>query len=730
MGESPAPGSALTAARARVTMPEPTMVGASPGTGRELVGRDAELQQTAWFLDAVATGPVALVLEGDPGIGKTVLWTRAVSDARARGHRVLSSRPAEPEAKLSFASLGDLLGEIGADLFADLPDPQRRALEVALLEAEPHGSPPDWRAVGVALVAILRRAAAESPLVLALDDLQWIDRSSSRVIEFALRRVIDERVGLLLAVRTRDEGREPPLGLARALPEERIRGMRVGPLSATDLDRVIRARLDVALPPPALRQLHEVSGGNPFFAIEIAGAQVRGEPRPTGQSLPIPRNLRDDVLRHRLATLPTTTRDALLIVSAMSRPTVRLLVAATGRPAGGRPAGGDLAKAVDAGIVEQENDVIAFTHPLFGAAVYANASRERRHLVHHRIAEVVDDPEERARHLALAADAPDQDVATALEEAAGRANARGAQDAAAELHELSLRLTPNALLLDVRRRQIEAAACHLAAGDIQRGMAHLERVLAESGDGPNRAEALWLLGRATAAAGDVHRSAELLTKALEEDGVTPSLRGAIHADLALADWELGDAVGADTNARRALRSGGAWSQPDDPFAKVRVERSRALTLAATGDTTRAIVSLGRALQGIDRIPPSIELGRTLLVLGTLRRRAKQKRPAREALRQALDVFDAVGDRPWMERTGSELARIGGRRSAEGELTPTERRVASLAAAGRTNREIARDLFMSVRTVEGHLSHAYDKLGARSRTELALFFDAIDDPSHS
>jgi len=125
-----------------------------------------------------------------------------------------------------------------------------------------------------------------------------------------------------------------------------------------------------------------------------------------------------------------------------------------------------------------------------------------------------------------------------------------------------------------------------------------------------------------------------------------------------------------------------------------------------------------------------ELGRTLLVQGGVRRRARQKRAAREALEQALGIFEELGARLWAEKTRSELARIGGRRAVLGELTEAERRVARLAAAGRTNREIADSLYTSVRTVEGHLSHIYRKLGIRSRSELVLFFDEAEGPTHS
>ncbi len=161
---------------------------------------------------------------------------------------------------------------------------------------------------------------------------------------------------------------------------------------------------------------------------------------------------------------------------------------------------------------------------------------------------------------------------------------------------------------------------------------------------------------------------------------------------------------------------------DRPWALAVAARYRGLLAAADGDFQTAFASLDRALKEHERLPMPFELGRTMLVLGTIRRRAKQKRPAREALEEALAIFERLGAPLWADKARAELARIGGRRSAAGQLTEAETRVAKLAAAGRTNREIADALFMSVRTVEGHLSHAYAKLGVRSRTELALFFD--------
>jgi AAA ATPase domain len=141
----------------------------------ELIGRDAELVSITGFLDSVDAGPAALVLSGEPGIGKTVLWELGVEDARARFGRVLSCRAAEAEAALSFSGMSELLTDVFDEVVPSLPPLRRRAIEVALLLAEPGAQPPDALAIGLALLDVLRILGERAPLVVALDDLQWLD---------------------------------------------------------------------------------------------------------------------------------------------------------------------------------------------------------------------------------------------------------------------------------------------------------------------------------------------------------------------------------------------------------------------------------------------------------------------------------------------------------------------------------------------------------------------------
>ncbi len=202
-------------------------------------------------MDALASGPAALSLEGSAGAGKTTLWLAAVAIGRERGCRVLVTRPAAAESRLAFAGLGDLLGRVLDDVLSALPAPQADALQVALLLERP-SVPLDERAVGVSVLSALRTLCAGRPVMLAVDDVQWLDPASAAVLSFAYRRLVEEPIGLLLARRSS----EP---VPRALDGlERVRRVPVGPLGVEDLHRLLHRRLGVVFPLPALRRIHAV----------------------------------------------------------------------------------------------------------------------------------------------------------------------------------------------------------------------------------------------------------------------------------------------------------------------------------------------------------------------------------------------------------------------------------------------------------------------------------------
>jgi predicted ATPase len=355
-------------------------------TGSDVVGRERELAALAAFAERGSAGPAALLLEGEAGIGKSTLWLAGVEEARRRGRVVLQARPAEAEAQLAFAGLGDLLEGSPEETIGDLPRPQTDALRVALLLEPPSGSPPDERALGVALLGLLRRLARERPVLVAVDDVQWLDTASARTLEFAWRRLRTEPVGLLLARRAGSHAQS-----ALTL------GERVGvpPLSMGAVHRLLHARLGLVLTRPALRRVHEAAGGNPFYALELgrAAKPATGEPPLVPEHLP-------DLVRARLEALPGPTRDALAAAAALVRPTVGLVA----RAAAGQDA---LRPALAAHVLELDGERIRFSHPLLAAGAYARLDDRGRRRLHGQLAGLVEHDEERWRHLALATHGPD-----------------------------------------------------------------------------------------------------------------------------------------------------------------------------------------------------------------------------------------------------------------------------------------------------------------------------------
>jgi DNA-binding CsgD family transcriptional regulator len=385
--------------------------------------------------------------------------------------------------------------------------------------------------VAAAFLAALRLIARAGPVCVAVDDLQWLDAASVATLRFALSRLGDDPVAVLLTVRG-----EPPSWLRRDLPETcvvlEVDGMSVGALHV-----LLRTRLDACFPRPTLIRLWETSAGNPFYALELAGALRRhgGTPAPD-DPLPIPSAL-DELLRERLDGLAPNALDVARVVAAVAEPTMDVVEAALGAAADS-----GLAEALDAGLFELEGDRLRFTHPLLASAVAARQTPSRRRSLHARLAEVVPTEEERARHLALATTEPSREIASILEDAAQSATARGASATAAELAEQALRLTPPSDAHDVRRRLFHTAGLHHSSGDSARALALLAEAQAEAV--PGAAGAAVLVRLADVQTGP-RESEALYRRALAETEGDHALEATIHLRLAgLERWGGGVERGA------------------------------------------------------------------------------------------------------------------------------------------------------------------------------------------
>ncbi len=899
-----------------------------PGDGP--VGRNAELGRVDAFLGAAREDVRSLAITGPAGIGKTAVWQEGARRAADSGVVVLSARPTGGEVKLAFAALSDLLASVDGGMLLALPAQQRHALESALLRADVGDTSLDSRAVATGALSLLRELALSAPLLLAVDDAQWLDAASAAALGFAVRRLDGLPVGVLTTVRIEEDR---PESFEQFLPRERRDELEIAGLGLAALHAVLKQQLGRVFPRPVLVRIAAASAGNPFYALEIGRELDRMGVPPVGAPLPVPREAKS-LAQARLRRLPDQTFEALLAAACLSRPHVSLLDAEA------------LGPAEESGLVTVADDGgVRFSHPLVASAVYESASAGRRRRAHRTLAERVADPEEHARHLALAATGPDEQTARALDRAAELVAGRGAVAVAAELKGLALRLTsPDDTDALARRRQ-ELAQRLYFAGDASAARRELAALIASLPAGERRAEALLDLGSVVWSQGENEDGLDILARALAE-AESHGLRARIHSRISLmaedcdlglehgkaalqlideqadpllysfalhnvARWKLYAGEGADHEAIkrgiRLQREAAAWemsavpaywardfddfetakkrfeqlllafqeqgdearrcvalahlavieamtghldragllaaesrdlaeqteqetwinialwaqsyvaaqagdvetaragadavlgriednpdaiaerlardvlgitafaagdyeeadrqlSRADDIDASLHVRepaaerfqadhaeavialgdldraerlverlearaeriprpwicavsaRCRSLLLAARGDLDGALASIQDALDRQANLEMPVERARTLLVLGQVLRRRKQRREARAVFEESLGGFEAVGASLWAQRARIELARVPVRR-ASAELTPTEERIAVLAAAGLTNRVVAEQIFVSPKTVEANLARVYRKLGIRSRAEL-------------
>jgi DNA-binding CsgD family transcriptional regulator len=588
----------------------------------QLVGRQKELIGVSRFLDLLSAGPAALVLEGEAGIGKTAVWRAAVDAARSRLYRVLVCRASESESALSFLGLGDLFEDVSDDLVEALPEPQRLALKSALLRSVGEASP-DRVGVARGTLGVLRASAAETPTVVAIDDVQWVDPPSADVLRFVAHRRADERLGFLLSMR---DGGATSLELDHTFPRDEQVRLRLESLSFEELEHVVRLHVPVTFTLPTWHSLYRISEGNPFFAIQIAEALERRGGRAADAGLPIPETLADAV-RERLTALSPRAHAALLPVAALAQPTVSLMRAGAAEAEG-------IEEDVQSGVLQIDGERLRFAHPLLASVVYGDASEVERRAVHGRLAALVTDPEEKALHLGRGTTEPNESIAATLEATAGEAATRGHPDVAAELAEHAVRLTPTERESDQARRVRSAASLVFAAGDGPRSQELLEPLVAMLPPSQERARSLRLLGLFV---DDIARCTTILEQALAEAGDDLQLRSQILSRLAMKESWGGDWASASRHLRTAVElaelSGGT-----DALATARARLAWVdITPARLAELERA-VQLERSLT--ERLPfgesPRYLQGMVLLALDRLEE-------ARQHLEESYELGVALGD---------------------------------------------------------------------------------------
>jgi DNA-binding CsgD family transcriptional regulator len=401
------------------------------------------------------------------------------------------------------------------------------------------------------ILDLLRVLSASQPLVIAIDDAQWLDRPSARVLEFCFRRLTAEPVTILLTVRTDDP---VPLGLDQAMGPRRVP---LAPLKLGAIAEILRSRSGIVLPRYALTRLYDACGGNPLFALECARTLLNGSSiPPTNEPIPLPRSI-SDLVQHRVARLAPEVLRLGQLVAASPHPRERLI----------RAAGDDgeswtaIDQAVDAGLIERDGEVLRFTHPLLRSVLYRDMTLRERRRVHRRLGGVAADVQERAWHLALGADRPDEETAALLDHAARDAASRGAPDDAAALTEQAVRLTSADQPGEASRRTVRAADYYFRAGDMARSQELIEDALASGPADQPRAPLIIRLATI-----HYHRSGWPLAEqtfrlATEKTQADPGLCAQAEQEIAFARLVAGDLPAASSWAQASLRSAEQAADP-------------------------------------------------------------------------------------------------------------------------------------------------------------------------
>jgi DNA-binding CsgD family transcriptional regulator len=511
------------------------------------VTRRVESPVVSNFLACAFEQPSGLVVEGEAGIGKTTFLLSIQELAQERGFQVLSARSAATETVLAYASLADLLSGVDPARWSKLPEPQRLAIDRVMLRASAEGVVTDQRAVAAGFVSVVQDLATEKPVLLAIDDLQWLDPSSAAVVGFAGRR-LSGPVGVLVTVRIEPDS--DAAGWLRLPRPDAVQRVRLPPMGLGELHHAMSERLGRSFPRPTLVRIHEISGGNPFYAIELGRAIATETIR---ADTPLPGTLAE-LVRTRLGALGADVQDVLLAAACDAAPTVELLSHAL--DAEPDEIVGLLDQASDKGIVVLDGYQVRFAHPLLARGVYTGASPSRRREMHRRMATAVDESEVRARHLAFAAVKGDAATLESLDAAAETVRVRGAPAAAAELLDLAIGLGG-----DTPERRIRSASYHFDAGDPDRASTLLEETMDRLPRGGIRAGAATLLASVRLLNDNFIEAAGLLERYLDEAAGNLALMVQMLVMLAFALVNGGKADDAVLRVEEAVREAERLAQP-------------------------------------------------------------------------------------------------------------------------------------------------------------------------
>jgi DNA-binding CsgD family transcriptional regulator len=513
-----------------------------------LTGRRSECDVLDRLIEAVGAGESrALVVRGEPGVGKTALLEYLVE--QAPGFRVVRAAGVQSEMELAFAGLQQLLASM-LDRLEALPVPQSDALRTAFGLAS--GRPPDRFFLGLAVLTLLSDVAEEQPLLCVVDDEQWLDRASADVLAFVARRLDRESVGLIFAARAASDE-------LAGLPE-----LVVGGLSDVDAYALLDSILTAPLDPRVREQIVSETRGIPLAMLEVlrdlTPAELAGGFGIAG-GVPVSGSI-EETFRRRIDALPSDSRRLLQLAAAdpigdpllVWRAAERLGVSTDAATA---PA--------QAGLLEFGARV-RFRHPLVRSAAYWSASLQERQEVHRALAEATDpeiDPDRHAWHRAYAAPGPDEDIAEELDRSATRAQERGGLAAAAAFLERSAELT----LEPARRaeRLLAAARAKRDAGAFEAALGLLVTLETEKLGAYSKAEAEHLRGQIALEQQRGSDAARLLLSAAR--GLTPldaPLAREAHLEALLAAMWAGDVDRPDGVLAAAEAARAAPAGPEPP----------------------------------------------------------------------------------------------------------------------------------------------------------------------